>query len=55
MVGVVAIAAFAAVDEWHQEFVPGRAADPIDWAADVVGAAAGLIVATTTLRTEQRI
>jgi VanZ family protein len=55
MVGVVAIAAFAAGDEWHQEFVPGRGADPIDWAADVVGAAAGLIVATTTLRTEQRI
>jgi VanZ family protein len=32
---------YAATDEWHQLFVPQRSADVADWAADVVGAAAG--------------
>jgi len=34
-------AAYGATDEWHQSFVPGRDADPWDWAADVAGAIAG--------------
>jgi VanZ family protein len=53
-VAAAAIAAFAAFDEWHQDFVPGRSSDRLDWLADVVGATAGLVV-TTTLRSEQRI
>jgi VanZ family protein len=32
---------YAATDEWHQLFVPERSADIADWAADVIGAAAG--------------
>ena len=28
-------------DEWHQSFVPGRTADPMDVVADVAGAALG--------------
>ena len=41
---LVAIAAFAAVDEWHQQFF---ARDPaaLDWIADVIGATAGLLAA----------
>ena len=30
-------AVYAALDEFHQSFVPGRDASPWDWAADVVG------------------
>jgi VanZ family protein len=40
--GAWAIAAvYAASDEWHQSFVPGRSADPADWLADAAGALAG--------------
>lgn len=48
------LALFAAVDEWHQDFIPGRSSDRIDWLADVVASTAGLILATTSLRSEQR-
>ena len=41
---LLGLACFAALDEWHQSFVPGRSASTADWAADVVGAAAGLTV-----------
>jgi VanZ family protein len=47
---IVALACFAALDEWHQGFVPGRAASRADWAADVVGAAAGLTLITVGRR-----
>ncbi|MDQ3699281.1 MAG: VanZ family protein [Gemmatimonadota bacterium] len=36
--------AFAALDEWHQAFIPGRSADALDWLADVVGATTGALV-----------
>ena len=40
--GAWAIAAvYAASDEWHQSFVPGRTADSADWLADAAGALAG--------------
>jgi VanZ family protein len=29
--------AYAATDEWHQSFVPGRSADLHDWYADAIG------------------
>lgn len=54
LVALAAVALFAAFDEWHQDFIPGRSSDRIDWLADVVGATAGLLVATTRLRPEQR-
>ena len=34
-------AAYGALDEWTQSFV-GRTADPLDWLADISGAAVGL-------------
>lgn len=42
---LVAIAAFAAFDEWHQRFF---ARDPaiLDWIADMIGASAGLMAAS---------
>ena len=33
---------YAASDEIHQLFVPGRQADVTDWLADIIGLAAGL-------------
>jgi VanZ family protein len=38
----VALCALAGgLDEWHQSFVPGRVADPLDWVLDLLGALAG--------------
>ncbi len=34
--GVVML--YAASDEWHQTFVPGRKGDPLDWVVDVIAA-----------------
>jgi VanZ family protein len=36
---------YAASDEWHQSFVPGRVCDPIDWTRDAVGAGIGIAIA----------
>jgi VanZ family protein len=36
--------AYAATDEVHQAFVPGREGSPVDWLIDVVGVAAGVIL-----------
>lgn len=35
---------YAASDEFHQLFVPGRSADPKDWAVDSMGALAAILV-----------
>jgi VanZ family protein len=34
-------AAYAAIDEWHQGFVPGRNPDVADWLADIGGLLVG--------------
>ena len=47
---VLGVVLFAAVDEWHQRFIPGRSADIVDVVADVCGAAAGFAAATYFLR-----
>ena len=43
----LAVVFFAASDEWHQRFVPGREGDVIDWLADVSGG--GLALALSCL------
>lgn len=45
-----AILLFAAADEWHQRFIPGRAPDAIDFAADLTGTLAGIAAARFFLR-----
>jgi VanZ family protein len=47
------IAIFALLDETTQPMF-GRVAEPFDWAADVIGAAAGLIVAGAVAVTARR-
>jgi VanZ family protein len=42
--GAVVIAvAFAAADEWHQRFIPGRSTEFADWLADCAGAFVGAL------------
>ncbi len=36
---------FGALDEWHQQFIPGRSMDLFDWFADLSGATIGTLVA----------
>ncbi len=35
---------YAAIDEWHQIFIPGRQADILDFAADIVGIVLGTLL-----------
>lgn len=42
---LLGLAAFAALDEWHQAYIPGRSASVGDWYADVGGAVLGLLAA----------
>jgi VanZ family protein len=49
-----AVLVFAALDEWHQTFVPGRSADALDWAADAIGAVAGTAIAVGALLRSER-
>lgn len=39
---VLLCVAFGVLDEWHQSFIPGRQADPLDLLRDAVGATIGL-------------
>jgi VanZ family protein len=41
VVGVI----IAALDEWHQQFIPGRSMDIADWRADGAGVALGVVIA----------
>jgi VanZ family protein len=41
---VMIAAAFAAADEWHQRFIPGRFPEFADWLADVAGAVIGALL-----------
>lgn len=43
-------ALYAATDEWHQIYVPGRVADLSDWLADLVGLLLGYGVAVALLK-----
>lgn len=44
---LIGVALFAAADEWHQQFVPGRSTELADWLADMAGAAAGVTLSRT--------
>lgn len=38
---VIVASGFGAVDEWHQQYIPGRSTEYADWQADTAGAAMG--------------
>ena len=50
LVVVAIVSAFGALDEWHQQFVPGRSWDSADWIADSAGAAIGVLILLTARR-----
>ena len=51
MAAAVALAAlYGATDEFHQLFVPGRGAAPLDVLIDALGATAGVVIRTWVLR-----
>jgi len=54
VVVLLAIAAFAAIDELHQGVVADRTPDHLDWYADVVGATLGGIIASARLSWRER-
>jgi VanZ family protein len=35
---------FGAIDEWHQQYIPGRSTELADWYADSLGAATGALL-----------
>lgn len=47
---LVGLAALAAADEYHQRFIPGRAASMSDWIADTAGAASTLTATAAAWR-----
>ncbi|HYW51960.1 MAG TPA: VanZ family protein [Gemmatimonadaceae bacterium] len=47
---IAAVSLAGAADEWHQQFIPGRATDVRDWLADTAGAVAGLSLVTALTR-----
>lgn len=42
---LVGMVLFAAADEWHQRWIPGRSSGVTDWIADVAGGTLALLVA----------
>ncbi len=51
---LLAVALYGLTDEFHQAFVPGRTADPWDWLADILGAAAGTLAYLLAARRRSR-
>jgi VanZ family protein len=48
---ILAIAAFGALDEWHQQFL-ARDADVLDWIADIIGGSVGIAAASRVRNVE---
>jgi VanZ family protein len=51
---LLGIALFAAADEWHQQFIPGRSMDVFDWLADFSGVTIGTLVGAVAPRVRER-
>lgn len=45
LVAIALVSCFGAFDEWHQQFIPLRSMELLDWAADTTGAAIGAVLA----------
>lgn len=47
---LTAVVLFAAIDEWHQRFIPGRTPDVFDGIVDIAGAIVGFVAVARLLR-----
>ena len=52
---MLGIAAFGAVDEWHQHFIIGRSPDVADWLADGAGGIVGFLAATSASQRREHV
>jgi len=52
---VTVASAYAATDEFHQSFVPGRYGSPVDWLIDVAGAAAAAVLIHRRVLANERV
>jgi VanZ family protein len=50
LAAIALISCFGALDEWHQQFIPRRSTDLLDWTADTTGAAIGVMLAISSGR-----
>lgn len=50
LVALMLASAYAATDEFHQYFIPGRFSDPMDWVTDTAGALFGVIATSLALK-----
>jgi VanZ family protein len=50
LAAVALISCFGALDEWHQQFIPRRSMELLDWASDTTGAAIGATLAVASAR-----
>ncbi len=41
---ILIVASYAAIDELHQLFIPGRSCDILDWSADMIGAVSAFLL-----------
>ncbi|MFA5142536.1 MAG: VanZ family protein [Candidatus Omnitrophota bacterium] len=44
ILSIIIISLYAALDEWHQHFIPGRTTDIVDFIMDITGAIAGMML-----------
>lgn len=54
LAAVALASAYGVTDELHQLLVPGRMADPVDWAVDTAGAVVGAVVIAWLMRRSAR-
>lgn len=50
LVLLLACSLYGVSDEYHQSFVSGRTADPVDWAVDTLGAGVAIAAVSLTVR-----
>jgi VanZ family protein len=51
---VLAVSAYGAADEWHQQFIPGRSMEFRDWVADSLGGVTGVLVGSLFILRSKR-
>jgi VanZ family protein len=51
---ILIVSAYAALDEFHQIYIPGRTCDIRDWLADTGGVTIGVIIMTLLILTVER-
>ena len=51
---LIVASGFGAIDEWHQQYIPGRSTEYADWRADTLGSATGVLAHALFSRRRKR-